>query len=344
MVGRADGTADGTADAWRERRGRRVVVRHRVPSGGLTDAVGELVDVTDAALVVRTARGDVVVDRVAVVAGKVVPPRPARAAPAHLALSVTDLVAVMAGHWNPQDATRLGGWWLRAAAGFTNRANCVVPLGDPGVGDDAAEAFVRRWYGERGLPAQASIAGPVTGGVPDGPDSPAARAGALLRARGWAAVPDASALVLVAPTGELRAGPALPAGLTLDTTAAPDAGWLGTYRYRGRELPGHAVDVLTSGPEQLFVSVRDTGRTVAVARGSLGAGWAGLTAVEVDAGYRRRGLARVLLSAVARWAWGRGALSTFLQTAESNTVARRLYLSAGFVPHHRYDYLREPTA
>lgn len=89
--------------------------------------------------------------------------------------------------------------------------------------------------------------------------------------------------------------------------------------------------------------MRDGARTVACARGtSVGGGWARVTAVEVDPAYRRRGLARVLLGAVARWAWSRGALSTYLQTAETNTTAQALYLSAGFVPHHRYDYVRAP--
>jgi len=330
--------------------GRRVVVRYRLTAGGLTDALGDLVDVSDTTLVVRTARGEVRVARADVVAGKQVPPRSSRAAPPHLALSVTDLVAVMARHWNPQDTTHLGGWWLRAAGGFTNRANCVVPLGPPGVDDDVAESFVRAWFAERGLPGQASVAGPVDGGVPDrsgsgvaGPDgAPAAHAGALLRARGWQVVPDASALVLVAPTAELRVAAPLPEPLTLDGAAEPDADWLATYRYRGQDLPGHALELLRSAPEQTFWSVRDGARTVAVARGSVADGWAGVTAVDVTPTYRGRGLARVLLAAIARWGWQRGALSTYLQTAESNAVAQRLYLSAGFVPHHRYDYLRAP--
>jgi GNAT superfamily N-acetyltransferase len=342
---------------WEPLVGRRVVVRYRLTGGGLTDVLGELVGVSPTDLVVRSARGDVRVARADVVAGKPVPPRPIRAAPPHLALSVTDLVAVMARHWNPADATRLGGWWLRAAGGFTNRANCVVPLGPPGVDDDRCEATVRAWYAERGLPGTASIAGPVDGGFPGGtapdgtdPDSgglrgetPAAHAGALLRARGWDVVPGGSALVLVAPTAELRAAAPPPEPLTLEVAPEPDTGWLATYRYRGQDLPTHAVDVLLSAPEQAFWSVRDGGRTVAVARGSVCDGWAGVTAVDVDPGYRRRGLGRALLAAVARWGWDRGALSAFVQTAESNTAAQTMYLSAGLVPHHRYDYLRAPA-
>lgn len=328
-------------DAWERRAGQRVVVRRRLPDGRFTDVVGTLAAVGPQTLVVLARTGEVRVPRADVVAGKVVPPRAARPAPPHLAPSVTDLVAVMALHWNPPDAVRLGGWWLRSFGGFTNRANCVVPLGPPDVPDDEALRAVHDWYAARGLPAQLSIAGPVDGGVPTSPDEPGAVALATVTARGWRVVEGGSALVLVAPTAELRAAPPLPDGLVLDVADTPDAGWRATYRYKGEDLPEHALPLLLSAPEQAFWSVRDGDRTVACARGSVGGGWAGVTAVEVDPAYRRRGLARVLLGAVARWGWSRGALSTYLQTAETNTAAQALYGSAGFVPHHRYDYVRE---
>jgi GNAT superfamily N-acetyltransferase len=333
---------------WRALVGSRVAVRYRLsapdPATGatLTDVLGDLVAVADpGVLQVRTRTGTVDVPLAAVVAGRPVPPRASRPAPPHLAVSVTDLVAVMARHWNPADGIRLGGWWLRAAGGFTRRANSLVPLGPPGVADDAAEASVRGFYADRGLPATASIAGPVPGGVPDD-GGPAGPAGELLRARGWRPVPDGAALVLVAALGGLRSAPDLPAGLELRTADRPDRDWLAGYRYRGQKLPEHGAELLLSAPEQSFWSVLDGGRTVAVARGSLADGWAGVTAVEVDPGHRRRGLARALLAAVAGWAWDRGARSCYLQTAESNLPAQQLYRSAGFVPHHRYDYLRAP--
>jgi N-acetylglutamate synthase len=348
---------------WRALVGSRVAVRHRLsrpdPATGatLTDVVGDLVAVLDGGVpdggvpdgtvpdggVLRVAArgGTVDVPLATVVAGRPVPPRPSRVAPPHLAVSVTDLVAVMARHWNPADGERLGGWWLRAADGFTNRANSVLPLGDPEPAGDAAVDRALAWYAARGLVARASIAGPVAGGVPDD-GGPAGRAGPLLRGHGWSVVPDGSALVLVAPTAALRTGPELPPELRMTAAPEPDPAWLAAYRYRGQELPPQAVELLLSAPEQAFWSVRDGDRTVAVARGSLAGGWAGVTAVEVVAEHRRRGLARVLLAAVARWAGERGAASCYLQTAESNLPAQRLYTSAGFVPHHRYDYLVAP--
>jgi hypothetical protein len=60
--------------------GTRVVVRYRI-DGGLTDALGELVDKSDGECTVRTRRSDVVIALSLVVAAKEVPPAPPRRTP-----------------------------------------------------------------------------------------------------------------------------------------------------------------------------------------------------------------------------------------------------------------------
>jgi GNAT superfamily N-acetyltransferase len=320
-------------EQWHSRLGQRVVVRHRLPDGSATDVVGELLHADDGELVVAGARGEVRVPLAHVVAGKVVPPRPSRPAPPHLALSIDDLEHVMAAHWRPRDSERLGDWLLRAAGGFTNRGNSVLVVGSPGVPAAEAVEHVTAWYAARGLPPRAAVPGPA--------GQPAAAASAFGTA-GWLPVRGASAVVLTARTSALTAGPDLPAGLTLDLADRPDQAWQALYRYRGQVLPPGAIELLTSAPEQAFASVRVDGRTVAVGRGSLAHAWVGVTAVEVAADHRRRGLARVVLAALAAWGAGLGARSTYLQVAEGNDAALALYLSAGFTVHHRYDYLSAP--
>lgn len=58
--------------------GARVVVRHRLADGRLTDALGRLEAWADGVLVVRTRTGTVRVAQEALVAGKRVPPAPPR--------------------------------------------------------------------------------------------------------------------------------------------------------------------------------------------------------------------------------------------------------------------------
>jgi GNAT superfamily N-acetyltransferase len=314
---------------WTARTGSRVVVRHRLPGGGMTDVVGVLLQVTGTAMRLDGPRGVVEIPLADVVAGRRVPPRPARAGPPHLALDVAGLQTVMAEHWLPADHERLGGWLLRAAEGFTGRGNSVLAVGDPGMPLAEALPAVRRWYAERALPAIAA--------VPDVPGNPLRE---RFLADCWVVREGAGALVLTAATAGLRAEPVLPVGLRLRMTPAPDDAWLATYRYRGQPVPPIGRELLTSAPEQVFAAVMDGARTVAVARGSLALGWGGLTAVDVATGHRRQGLARALLASVAQWLRRRRAAAIYLQVADENAAALALYTDAGFTVHHRYDYLR----
>lgn len=63
--------------------GMRVVVRYRIADAehGLTDAVGDVLELDAEAVVVATRRGDVRIPLADVVAAKPVPPAPPRRAP-----------------------------------------------------------------------------------------------------------------------------------------------------------------------------------------------------------------------------------------------------------------------
>ncbi len=342
-----------SAQEWQRLVGGRVVVRHRTPDGASTDVVGLLETVTTTSLVLRRDPGrrpasrdatgaSVVVALADVLAGKAVPPRPSRPAPPHRALGVVDLESVTALHWRALDRARWGGWLLRASGGFTSRGNSLLPLGEPDRPPTQAVHDARAWYAARGLPALACLPRVAAGGVAlEG--APFEAAAAALADDGWRVVDGAGALVLTAATAGLRssapAGHDHLGGLTWDLQDRPDDAWLAAYRYRGSALPPAGLALLLSAAEQVFASVRDGSRTVAVARGSVAGGWAGLTAVEVDPGYRRRGLATALLGMIAAWASRRGAAATYLQVGLENLVAQAMYTAAGFEVHHAYDYL-----
>lgn len=57
--------------------GARVVVRRRLPEGGWSDVLGDLLAVDADGVVVRTRRGDVAVRGDDIALGKLVPPAPA---------------------------------------------------------------------------------------------------------------------------------------------------------------------------------------------------------------------------------------------------------------------------
>ncbi|WP_345713510.1 GNAT family N-acetyltransferase, cg3035/Rv0428c family, partial [Kineococcus glutinatus] len=259
------------------RPGVRVVVRHRLPDGSATDALGELRSVDAEALEVLTRRGPVRVARADVLAAKAVPPAPRRPEPPHRAVGVEDLQRLMGAHWRAEVARPLGDWLLRASGGFTSRANSCLAVGSPGLALPAALERVRAFAAEHGVEAVVTVPTPAGAGgeVPE----PASALDAELAGAGWAL--RTPSLVLTAATRRLPREVELPAGLVLDVRAEPDAAWLDAYRYRGRPLVPAARRLLVSADAQVFASVRDGGRELVVARGSASPGWAGLTAVQV---------------------------------------------------------------
>ena len=71
--------------------GHRVVIRHRLPDGSASDALGELLAADEGGLVVATRRGSVTVRRGDVLAAKAVPPPPPRRGAPHRTVSLRDL-------------------------------------------------------------------------------------------------------------------------------------------------------------------------------------------------------------------------------------------------------------
>lgn len=303
--------------------GRRVVLRRRLAGPGgqvqYSDVVGVLVEDGPDALVVRRRSGaTVTVPAADVHALKLVPAAPA---------DVLALEEVAAAGWRAPETAWLGGWLLRAGEGWTGRANSVLPLRDPGVSLDAALAHVISWYAERGLEARFAIPTPARESLL-----------AALVARGWE--PYNTTRVLTADVGTvLRALPERTDLPPVVVEPAPADDWLGAYHYRGGTgVPPVGLAILTGSDRPGFAIARADGVAVAIARASVDAGWVGVTAVEVDPAWRRRGLARHVMRAVLAWS---GVPDAYLQVAEHNTAALALYDGIGFAEHHRYVYLAE---
>jgi GNAT superfamily N-acetyltransferase len=295
--------------------GHRVVVRHRT-EGGLTDVLGELTLLDENRLVVRTETG---IEREIplgdVVAGKPIPARPARYS------EILELERIGNLAWPAVEVERLGDWLLRAAEGWTNRANSALPLGEAGTPLAEAAEICRHWYRERGLLPKITVPLPVRRDV--------AR---HLEEAGWTAQP----LVLVqsAPlTSLIDAGPTTQTQLR----ERPSAEFLDVIRARKAALPGSAEHVLTSVPAVRFAEARqEDGTLLAISRGAVVEGWLHIGLVEVVPTARRRGLGLATTAALAGWARDLGATRAFLQVEETNEAAARMYGRLGFSTHHTY--------
>ncbi|MGY1695121.1 GNAT family N-acetyltransferase [Geodermatophilus sp. SYSU D00814] len=237
-------------------------------------------------------------------------------------LGVAELERVAARGWRAPEEEALGGWLLRAAGGFTGRANTALVTGDPGRPLEEATDAVGAWYRARGLRPGVQLPGVASRPVD-----------AALAAAGWERGEDV--LVLTAPLV-----PGTADGVPVELAPAPDDAWLAAYR----DAPPVARAVLTNASQVVFAAVRpDPGAgPVAVARGVVTDDWLGVGALTVAGEHRRRGLATTLMGALTRWGAERGARWVYLQVAVSNAPARALYRRAGYVEHHRYHYRWAP--
>lgn len=251
--------------------------------------------------------------------------------------AITDLERMAAAHWRGTEEEWLGDWLLRAAEGFTGRANSALPLGDPGMPLDDALAAVTDWYRSRGLPPMIAIPLPLEG------DSSCRRLDDHLSERTWPTRPG-PAFFMVAGLAGLRSARELPADAEFRVDAEPDDAWLAMYHYRGQQRqPPVMRQVLTSAPAQAFASVRAGREVLAIGRLSIANGWAGITAVEVSPARRRTGMGAALTLAICAEAAARGARQVFLQVEVDNAAARALYERCGFRYSHRYHYRIAPA-
>nr|WP_228531975.1 GNAT family N-acetyltransferase [Micromonospora sp. ANENR4] len=289
-----------------------------------SDALGELVELSETHITLSTDAGPLRVPVAEVHRAKRVPParRPTAAAVVALELAADEA-------WPAPVRGRLGDWRLRWADGWTGRANSALPVGDPDRPLPAALDAVQRWYAERGGPALVNTPLPL-----------AAPVGAELDARGWTSRPPV--LVQTVPLRTLTAAP-LPgdasAGAPPVTLAdAPADDWLAIAAGRKGGLPDAARQVLTGTPRVRFAELREDGRLLAVGRGTVtGEGrWLGVSLLETVPQARRRGLAAAVVRALAGWGAAEGATHAFLQVEQSNTGAVALYRGLGFTTHHTY--------
>ncbi|MCW7942071.1 acetyltransferase [Streptomyces hygroscopicus] len=311
--------------------GKRVSVRrwneHAAEGEKFTDTVGVLTSWDNGVLLITRRDGQSVrIAESSLVAGRVVPAAPARRRGP--SASYEELARISARAWQPVERERLGEWELRAAAGFTRRANSVLPLGDPGLPLDEALTVVRRWYADRELPAYLQLA--------TGAEGTQELLCAQLEARGWRRE----------VTAELWTGALAPVAdrevPEVVLSRAADEAWLARYQRKG--LSEVALRVLGSGPSVWFATVPGAqgAPPAAIGRCVVDGRWAGFAAVEVDPERRRQGLATAVMAALARQALDEGASAAWLQVETGNAEGRGLYARLGFGAHHAYHHYREP--
>jgi ribosomal protein S18 acetylase RimI-like enzyme len=313
--------------------GRRVALRYRLDQSLMTDAVGELAEGgNEGELIVYTRNGPVIVPKQSVVAVRgIPPPRPRRPSLA----AVTRLESICADAWPPLVSERLGQWRLRAADGFTGRANSALVAGEAGIPLADALDQVRRFALEHDLAPRIQV--PTS--------SPWHRA---ISEHGWRLdtghAAGANVVVMVGEVAALASG-LIPPGVRTRIDATPSDRWWELssvapisagqrHVLRGADLPSTGFGLVwAEGADRAVGAVR-----LAALDEHLY-----LSTLMVLPEHRGLGLATALLDAAARWGMTQ-ARWVVLQVAEHNTAAISLYQRFGLREHHRYEYLVPPRS
>ena len=207
---------------------------------------------------------------------------------------------------------------MRAAAGFTGRANSTLTCGDPGIPIPDALRAVQGFAREHGIEPTAHVVG---GSWQE----------SAIGTAGWRVDLDhpggAESLVMTGPLEKFAEGVA-------ESVDLP--GWWELTA--GSEVSAAQRHVLGSGGDVCFASLTDQGVVIAAVRGAVVEDVLHVARLAVRPSHRRQGLARKLMGELAGWGLEHGATTCVLQVAEHNTPAIRLYEELGCTEHHRYRY------
>jgi N-acetylglutamate synthase len=237
--------------------------------------------------------------------------------------------------WPSLETLYYDGWLLRFANGFTRRANSVNPIYPSTLEVAEKVRCCEDLYRSRN---QAIIFKMTPACQPEALDE-------VLASRGYAREAETSVQTLALKGVCVRE---LREGLRLGISEQPTEHWVTSYLQLSEQALNHLPTLREMlhriVPRRCFLSLDQSGETVAVGMGVLERGYLGLFDIVVATALRGRGLGTEGVSQLLSWGQTNGAQHAYLQVMRSNTAALRLYSRLGFSEAYPYWYRVAPIA
>ena len=291
--------------------GQRLSVR--TPRG---DFVGDLIAIQDQSIQLLTRTGPTLIQAAEISAWRVV------GAPRGSGIPLTARIDQVewASHltWAAPIQREYDGWWLRAANGFSLRANSVLPIRAPGLVRDLSKSLqvVKDFYDQQGINPLIQIPQPSYQPLQQ-----------ELMACGWQ--PKHHVLVMTARNWKFSLS------AEIKVHSSPSRAWLSLHDRNPDET---GMEALTSG-EPYFLELSKGEELIAIARLGIAHEWVGLGAVKVKTEFHRMGKGELIVTHALALATSLGIHQAFLQVDPGNAPAIGLYQKLGFSEHHTNIFL-----
>ncbi|SFI27925.1 Acetyltransferase (GNAT) family protein [Paenibacillus sp. UNC496MF] len=247
-----------------------------------------------------------------------------------MAVSIEELTM---NAWPAQQTVVHGGWLLRLAEGYTKRANSVHPFY---AGDESEAALKRKIEACEAFYCRAGqdTIFKLTPFAPAGLDR-------LLESRGYV-LESPSRVMLLTDFANLRKPPYRRSEITIECEDRLSYSWL-DHMCAFSGIPSchegaaarimHAITMKTG-----FFTLCVDREPAACGLGVLEGEYVGLYDIATATAFRGRGLGERLIRRMLQWAAGSGATRSYLQVAQSNGAANRLYARLSFEELYPYWY------
>jgi GNAT superfamily N-acetyltransferase len=237
---------------------------------------------------------------------------------------VTQIERLSMRAWPALEEEWLDGWLLRAAQGYTGRANSVNPTEQGHLPVTEKIAHCEQWYASRKLPAKFRL----------NPFSLPADLDATLASRSYQHYDD----VMVMTAGLVAERETVPrqARIAGEPVELSFAEWFAGNSSTTAPIQRAILERIQ--PMHWLAGWRCDGEWVARGLAVVDNGWLGIFNVSVMDSHRRRGFGRALMAAMIRQAVNHGARRAYLQVVAENAAAVHLYAGLGFHETYRYWY------